>query len=283
MMSNWRKWLETWSLFIDASPLFESRLKFGRCEAITFPNHFITINWIDAQFKCAPSNVILGISFLYLFSIWPLLNFFLFFHHFFFRHLFSFISHSARMFSHFNHKPVCRSDSNIYCKCMCCVPKSNDTFILFSPFSFSNKKYFSVDLSTFSVRVLFAVWYTYRMYNERNMHKWRHSEQARQWEWNVNRMKIYSGSWKKSSNMNLKKKFWRGAGEKLRIDSDVEKRTIGEKESASKKKYSDDPFRVINTIIILHISQLLLLSTIFYMFNSLARCVKGKSRFAWQN
>lgn len=42
----------------------------------------------------------------------------------------------------------------------------------------------------------------------------------------------------------------------------------------SEKKYSDDPFHVINTIIILHISRLLtvLLSSTFYMSHSWVRC-----------
>lgn len=103
-----------------------------------FPNHFIAINEIDAQFKCASSSIICEFLYLlpfgrYIFSSDFFPSNFLIVPNFFFQ---------------FDHKPVWLTEQQLR-HLYACFSQVQRHVYPFSPFSFFNKKYFSVDLSTF--------------------------------------------------------------------------------------------------------------------------------------
>lgn len=243
--------------------------------------------------------------------IWVCAFFLSFSCHIFFSDIFShFNVRAASIFSHLDHKPVSRNGiSNSYRICMRSgivlaslsspsrVQRHIYPFFPFVPFSFffsSNEEIFFTGFIHIQYAQSFHLphisVHLYSMYNKWNMHKRDNGHPSshieRQWEWNANRMKIYSfanrENKKKPNRIHEKltfKNFLAGSvGEKVenrfwdqheKGASAREKKNVWpnvecEKENApsNEKKYSNDPFHVINTIIIPHISAAMVCSSL---------------------
>lgn len=153
----------TWSLFIDALLNVFSLLD-RRYANIVFPNDFITLNGIDAQFKCASSNITLGISLVSIFifhlasSISYSISFSFLCYVVFIAFSSNIFSILARQFFSISLISRCRNDSNSYSICMrIWVRRLDLSFFYVAILLFRQEIYFFVLLFSYSVNVILHI------------------------------------------------------------------------------------------------------------------------------